>query len=98
MYDPAAAKAAEIVLTERLLSFWFLPVCLPAQYPVNRAQLLNMPSIPLDEIVGLAAKTRRLEIVTMLNNFRGHLLCEAGVVIVQHPQRLLVLVFGFTHK
>src|SRR4051812_48879665 len=97
MYNPAAAKTSEVVFAQRLLPFRLCSMCFPAQYRINLPELLNVPSVFLDEVVGLATKARRLKILTALNDFCGHLLRKAGVILVQHMQRFLMLVFGFAH-
>ncbi len=99
MNDPTATKTPEVVLAQGFLPFRLLPMRrLPAQYRVNRAKLLNVPSILLDEVIRLAAKARRLEILAALNDLCGHFRRKAGVVVVQHLKGLLMLVLGFAHN
>src|ERR1041384_2258598 len=98
MDDPATTETPEVVFAQRLLAFRLLPMRFPSQYRINLAELLNMPSILLDEVVRLAGKAWGLELLTALNDLGGHFLREARVVIVQHLQRLLMLVFGFGHN
>src|SRR5690349_25124692 len=98
MNDAAATKTPEVVLAQRLLAFRLLPTRLPAQYGINLAKLLNVPSVLVDQVVGLTAKTWRLEVLSALKNLCGHLVGEAGVVIVQHLQGFLMLIFGFAHS
>src|SRR6266446_5555305 len=97
MNDPAATETAEVIPSQGFLPFRLRSMCFPAQYRINLTELLNVPSVLLDEIVCLTAKTRRLEILTALNDLCGHLLRKAGVIIVQHLQRFLMSVLGFAH-
>ena len=71
---------------------------LPSQYRINLTELLNVPCVIFDEVVGLTGKARGLEILAALNDLRSHFLREARVVVVQHLQRLLMLVLGLAHN
>jgi uncharacterized protein YjeT (DUF2065 family) len=82
MYHPTATKTPEIISSQGFLPFRLRSMCFPAQYRINLTELLNVPRILLDEVIGLAAKAWRLEILTALNNLCGHLLRKAGGVIV----------------
>ena len=97
MNYPAATETAEVIPSQGFLPFRLRSMCLPAQYRINLTELLDVPSILLDEIVGVTTKPWRLEILTALNDLCGHLLRKAGVIIVQHLQRFLMLVLGFAH-
>src|SRR5215472_17090509 len=97
MYNPAAAKTPEVIFSQWFLSFRFRSICFPAQYRINLTELLHVPSVLLDEVVDLATKTRRLEILAALNDLCCHLLRKAGIILVQHLQRFLMLVFGVAH-
>src|SRR5258708_32463320 len=97
MYNPTATKTPKIISSQGFLPFRLRSVCFPSQYRINLTELLNVLGVLLDKIVGLTTKTRRLEILTALNDLCGHLLRKAGVILVQHLQRFLVLVFGFAH-
>jgi hypothetical protein len=68
MYNPAAAKTPKVIFSQGFFSFRLRSMCLPSQYRINLAELLNVPSVFLDKIVGLTAKARRLEILTALKD------------------------------
>src|SRR6266446_2544165 len=93
MNHTATSKAAKIILPQRLL-----PITLPTQNGIHRSQLLNVEGILLDNVIGLSAKTRRLEILFVLNNIFRHLLRQNRVVIVQHAKRLMILVVWRGHS
>ena len=57
-----------------------------------------MSGVLPDYVVSMAAKSRRLKILTMLNNLRCHLLRQNGVVIIQDGKCFLMLVFGYAHN
>ena len=94
----AAPKTPEIILTKRLLALRLLSIRLPAQDRINRTQLLNVSGVLLDDLVSLTAESWRLKILPMLNNPCGHLLCQDGVMIVQHGECFLMLVFWCAHN